>query len=47
MGYHDFAGDLPVHIIGGLAGLITTYMLGPRINRFAEKNEKSPLRRKL
>ncbi len=41
LGYHDFAGDGTVHILGGLSGLIATMFLGPRIGRFYEPiNEK-------
>ncbi|KRX04909.1 Ammonium transporter AmtB-like domain [Pseudocohnilembus persalinus] len=37
LGYLDFAGCGPVHMIGGLTGLIVTYKLGPR---YIKKNEK-------
>jgi len=34
MGAHDFAGGGPVHIFGGVNGLVATIFLGPRKGRF-------------
>jgi len=33
-GVHDFAGGAPVHVFGGINGLVATLFLGPRTGRF-------------
>ena len=35
-GFHDFAGDGPVHLLGACNGLVGTVMLGAREGRFEE-----------
>ncbi len=34
MGFHDFAGGMVVHGVGGIAGLTAVWVLGARIDRF-------------
>ncbi|MEF8807732.1 ammonium transporter [Natronomonas sp.] len=36
LGFHDFAGGMIVHGVGGIAGLTAAYMLGARMDRFGE-----------
>lgn len=40
MGLHDFAGSGVVHMLGGVAGLAATIVIGARIGRFPDKNDK-------
>ncbi|WP_254766353.1 ammonium transporter [Salinilacihabitans rarus] len=34
VGFHDFAGGMIVHGMGGIAGLTAAYVIGPRLDRF-------------
>lgn len=39
MGFHDFAGSILVHALGGTAGLMGAIALGPRIGRFTKEGK--------
>lgn len=43
MGFHDFAGSLIVHAVGGFAGLAGAIVLGPRIGRYSEDGKPQPI----
>lgn len=36
MGFEDHGGACVVHIMGGLAGFIGTYLIGPRVGLFKQ-----------
>ncbi|SDY69183.1 ammonium transporter [Halopenitus persicus] len=36
LGFTDFAGGMVVHGMGGIAGLTAAYVIGPRMDRYAE-----------
>jgi Amt family ammonium transporter len=36
IGFHDFAGGMVVHGMGGIAGLTAAYVLGARMDRYSE-----------
>jgi len=42
-GYQDFAGATVVHMLGGVAGLVAAYMVGPRRGRFDENGDPHPI----
>ncbi|MDY6775248.1 MAG: ammonium transporter [Halobacteria archaeon] len=43
VGYLDFAGATVVHMLGGVAGLVGAYMVGPRRGRFDSKGDSVPI----
>ncbi|MFB6094401.1 MAG: ammonium transporter [Halanaeroarchaeum sp.] len=42
-GYLDFAGATVVHMLGGIAGLVGAWVLGPRKGRFDEEGTSQPI----
>ncbi|MBS1263572.1 MAG: putative ammonium transporter [Methanonatronarchaeales archaeon] len=42
-GYLDFAGATVVHMLGGVAGLVGAYMVGPRKGRYTSAGKSIPI----
>ncbi len=42
-GFHDFAGSVVVHAVGGFAGLAGAIALGPRIGRYTPDGKSMPM----
>ena len=42
-GYKDFAGATVVHMLGGIAGLVGAYMVGPRKGRYDSDGNSRPI----
>ncbi len=43
LGFHDFAGSIVVHAVGGFAGLAAAILLGPRIGKFDPEGKPQAL----
>lgn len=43
MGFHDFAGSVVVHAVGGFAGLAGALALGPRLGRYTADGKSVPI----
>jgi Amt family ammonium transporter len=39
MGFHDFAGSTAVHMVGGVAALVGSWLLGPRIGKYDKQGK--------
>ena len=47
MGFADYAGAGVVSVTGGFAGIIESYITGPRINTFDEDEDYKKSKKKL
>ena len=43
LNFHDFAGSVVVHSVGGFAGLAGAIVLGPRLGRFTKEGRSTPI----
>ncbi|WP_353633407.1 ammonium transporter [Halobacterium sp. NMX12-1] len=43
VGFQDFAGATVVHMLGGVAGLVGAYMVGPRRGRYDSEGNSQPI----
>ena len=43
LGAVEISGSGPIHIIGGMAGLVGTVFIGPRIGRFDKGTDCPPM----
>ena len=43
MGFHDFAGSIVVHAVGGFAGLAGAIILGPRLGKYGKDGKVNPM----
>jgi len=43
LGFHDFAGSIIVHAVGGFAGLVGAIFLGPRMGRYTASGKSVPI----
>jgi Amt family ammonium transporter len=44
MGFADFAGCGPVHMVGGISGLVGAWSMGPRTGRFNLEGQPNPMK---
>jgi Amt family ammonium transporter len=43
LGFHDFAGSTAVHMVGGVAGLVGVFILGPRIGKYSKDGKANAI----